>query len=198
MLSSVTALRPDASPAMSPTVLLGPTTFAPPPVTPSSASYMSYGMSAPRPTKSDSVLVLFARFTGSSLASSASTTFTVYEPLAAVQVPRETGDVVEPAAMAPLCAPVRVLTVAPLESIRLRVIPWLPLADATEPWFFTATEKVTVSPFEGPDGEVVTALATRSELETGFTTSGVPPVKRLFVSFCSMISSAGSTTAPSV
>ena len=38
---SVTARRPDASPARSPTVRFGPTTTAPPPVTPSSASYMS-------------------------------------------------------------------------------------------------------------------------------------------------------------
>lgn len=78
--------------------------------------------------------------------------------------------------MAPLCAPVRVFTVAPLESITLRVMPWLPAAEAIEPWFFTATEKVTVSPCDGEDGEVVTALATRSELETGLTTSGVPLV----------------------
>ncbi len=70
--------------------------------------------------------------------------------------------------------------------------------DATEPWFFTVAEKVTVSPFDGADGEVVTALATRSELETGFTTSGEAAVKRLSVSFCSMISPPGSTTAPSV
>ena len=38
---SVTALRPDASPARSPMVRFGPTTLAPPPVVPSSASYMS-------------------------------------------------------------------------------------------------------------------------------------------------------------
>ncbi len=48
--SRFTALRPEASPAMSPTVRLGPTTAAPPPTAPSSASYMSYGMLAPRPT----------------------------------------------------------------------------------------------------------------------------------------------------
>lgn len=105
------------------------------------------------------------------MASSARTTFTVYEPLAAVQLPRFTGAVVAPAAMAPLCAPVRVFTVAPLESIRLSVMAWLPLADATVPWFFTATENVTLSPSAGADGEVVTAVATRSELDTGFTTS---------------------------
>src|SRR6266545_1545979 len=49
LLLSVTARRPDASPATSPTVLFGPTTAAPPPTTPSSASYMSYGMFAPPP-----------------------------------------------------------------------------------------------------------------------------------------------------
>jgi hypothetical protein len=38
---NVTALRPDASPATSPIVLFGPTTVAPPPTVPSSASYMS-------------------------------------------------------------------------------------------------------------------------------------------------------------
>ena len=38
---SVTALRPDASPARSPMVRFGPTTAAPPARTPSSASYMS-------------------------------------------------------------------------------------------------------------------------------------------------------------
>jgi hypothetical protein len=38
---SVTALRPDASPARSPMVRLGPTTAAPPPSVPSSASYAS-------------------------------------------------------------------------------------------------------------------------------------------------------------
>ncbi len=77
-------------------------------------------------------------------------------------------------------------------------MPWLPLAEATVPWFFTATEKATVSPAAGPDGEVVTALATRSELETGFTTSGAAAVKRLSVSFSSMTASSGSATAPSV
>ena len=38
VLFSVTARRPDASPARSPTVLFGPMTAAPPPVAPSSAS----------------------------------------------------------------------------------------------------------------------------------------------------------------
>lgn len=117
------------------------------------------------------MLVLFPRLTGSSLASSASTTFTVYEPLTAVQLPRFTGVVAAPAAMDPLYAPVRVFTVAPLESVRFRVMAWLPPAEATVPWFLMATEKVTASPSAGADGEVATAEATRSELETGFTTS---------------------------
>src|SRR6266540_5399136 len=67
LLFNVTARRPDASPARSPIVLLGPTTDAPPPSVPSSASYMSYGMLAPRPTNSDWLLVLFACLTGNSL-----------------------------------------------------------------------------------------------------------------------------------
>lgn len=75
--SRLTALRPEASPAMSPMVRLGPATVAPPPTVPSSASYMSYGMSAPRPTKRGWVEVLLARLTGSSLASSAMTVRTV-------------------------------------------------------------------------------------------------------------------------
>lgn len=75
--SRVTALRPDASPARSPTVRLGPTVVAPPPVAPSSASYMSYGMLAPRPTKRDCSTVLFSRFTGSSLPSAATVARTV-------------------------------------------------------------------------------------------------------------------------
>lgn len=69
------------------------------------------------------------------------------------------------------------------------------MAEATVPWFLRATEKVTVSPSDAAEGEVVTAEATRSELETGFTTSGEALVKVLLVSFCSMISSAGSATA---
>src|SRR6266511_1974725 len=82
LLLSVTARRPDASPATSPTVLFGPTTAAPPPTTPSSASYMSYGMFAPRPTNSGRSEVLFACLTGSSLASTAITTRTVYVTVA--------------------------------------------------------------------------------------------------------------------
>lgn len=45
---SVTALRPDASPAKSPILRLGPTTWAPPPTAPDSASTVVYGMVAPR------------------------------------------------------------------------------------------------------------------------------------------------------
>ncbi|CAO0827417.1 hypothetical protein SMICM17S_05595 [Streptomyces microflavus] len=39
-----------------------------------------------------------------------------------------------------------------------------------------ATESVTVSPAAGAEGEVVIAVATRSELATGCTTSGEEPV----------------------
>ncbi len=98
----VTALRPLASPAMSPMVRFGPTTWAPPPTVPSSASYMSYGMSAPRPTNRGCVVVLLVRLTGSSLVSSAITVLTLNLPLTAVHVPRLTGAVVWPAAMVPL------------------------------------------------------------------------------------------------
>src|SRR5919107_3196437 len=110
----VTARRPDASPARSSTVRFGPTTCAPPPVWPSSASYMSYGMLAPRPTKNGRSLVLFACLTGSSLASFASTTRTVYLPLAAVQVPRSMAGDDAPAASVPVYDPVSVRTVAPV------------------------------------------------------------------------------------
>ncbi len=74
---SVTARRPDASPARSPIVRFGPITDAPPPMEASSASMWSYGMFAPRPTKNGRSLVLLVRLTGSSFASSASTTRTV-------------------------------------------------------------------------------------------------------------------------
>ncbi len=170
--SRCTALRPDASPAMSPMVRLGPTTCAPPPTVPSSASYVSYGMSAPRPTKSGCSEVLFSRLTGSSFASSATSTLRVYEPSAAFQVPRFSAGVVAPAAMTPSCAPVRVLTVAPSESTSATVTGWLPPAESRVPWFRSATLKVTSSPAAGLEGEVVTAAATRSELWTGLTTSG--------------------------
>ncbi len=175
---------------------LGPTILAPPPTVPSSASWVVYGMSAPRPTKSGSVLVLLARLTGSSLASSAMTVFTVYLPLAAVQVPRRTGAVVAPGSMAPLCAPVRVLTTAPLASVTVRVIGWAPEAEAVVPWFFTATEKASVSPAEAEEGDQETGEATRSELATGLTTSGSGLVYRLLASSCSVTLPLSSTTAP--
>ncbi len=69
--SSVTARRPDASPARSPTTRFGPTATAPPPVTPSSASYVSKGMFAPRPMNSDCVTSLFARRASTSVESGA-------------------------------------------------------------------------------------------------------------------------------
>ena len=68
LLGSLTARRPDASPAMSPIVRFGPTMTAPLPGVPSSASYMSYGMLAPRPTTNVAVVVLLACLTGASLA----------------------------------------------------------------------------------------------------------------------------------
>lgn len=170
VLLRVTALRPDASPARSPTVRLGPTVAAPPPVAPSSASYMSKGMLAPRPTNKDWVALLFSRLTGSSLASAATVVRTVYEPLAAVQVPTVTAPVVAPAAIVPSYEPVRVRTVAPLESTSATVMPCAPPAEPMVPWLRRATLKVTVSPSAGPDGEVV-STGTRSELLTGRTTS---------------------------
>src|SRR5688500_18440328 len=160
---SVTARRPDASPAMSPMVRFGPTRVAPPPRTPSSASYMSYGMLAPRPTKNGASLVLFCCFTGSSLASAASTTRTVYLPLAAVHVPRETGAVVAPAAMTPVYEPVRVRTTVPAALRTVSVMPCAPPADATVPWFLTATEKFTTLPLAGVVGVQLTGETTRSE-----------------------------------
>src|SRR3954447_22906126 len=140
---SVTALRPDASPARSPTVRFGPTVCAPPPIWPSSASYMSYGMLAPRPTKKGLSLVLLARFTGSSLPSSASTVRTVYLPLTAVQVPRLIAGEDAPAARAPEYDPVRVLIVAPESESTVTVTACAPLAEAAVPWFLIVTENVT-------------------------------------------------------
>src|SRR3954466_12323676 len=81
---SVTALRPDASPARSPIVRLGPTSCAPPASTPFSASTDSYGMFAPRPTNRAVVLVLLPCLIGSSLPSLAITVRTLYRPFAAV------------------------------------------------------------------------------------------------------------------
>jgi hypothetical protein len=157
---------------------------------------MSNGMFAPRPTKSDRSLLLLARFTGSSLASSASTTRTVYRPLAAVQVPRLTGLVVAPAAMAPVYEPVSVRTTAPLAAFTtVSVMPCAPPADATVPWFLIATVNVTTLPLAGLPGVQPTGEATRSELATGATTSEDGLVKELFVSFCSMTALASSTLA---
>ena len=98
------------------------------------------------------------------------TVLTVYLPFAAVQVPRRTGAVVWPAAMAPVWEPVSVLTVAPLASWTVRVMPWAPDAEATEPWFFRATVNVTSSPAEALVGVQETGAASRSELATGLTT----------------------------
>jgi hypothetical protein len=108
VLLSVTALRPDASPARSPIVRFGPTTCAPPPSVPASASYMSYGMFAPRPTKNGTVLVLLPCLMASSLASTATVVVTVYLPLTAVHEPRFTGAVVAPGAIVPENDPVKV------------------------------------------------------------------------------------------
>src|SRR3954471_5577165 len=166
---NVTALRPDASPARSPTVRFGPTTAAPPPVWPSSASYMSYGMLAPRPTKNDLSLVLFACLTASSLASTATTVGTVYLSFAAVQVPRLIAGDEAPAARVPVYEPVSVFTVEePLRIVTVTLC--APPAVAAVPWFFSVTEKVTVLPAAGLPGDQVTAEAIRSELLTGVTT----------------------------
>ncbi len=59
----------------------------------------------------------------------------------------------------------------PLPSRTVSVTPWAPEAEATVPWFLIATVKVTLSPAEGLDGVQATGAATRSELETGLTTS---------------------------
>src|SRR6266508_62781 len=186
LLLSVTARRPDASPATSPTVLFGPTTAAPPPTTPSSASYMSYGMFAPRPTNSGRSEVLFACLTGSSLASTAITTRTVYRPLTAVQVPRVTGAVVTPTPIVPVNEPVSVRTAEPESLSTVSVMPCVPLAEATVPWLRMATVNVTVAPPGGLNGSQPTDPATRSELATGATTSEVAPVNELFASFSSI------------
>ncbi len=117
--------------------------------------------------------MLLARLTGSSLASSASTTRTVYRPLAAVQVPRLTGRVVAPAAIAPVYEPVSVRTTVPASLSTVSVMPCAPPAEAMVPWLRIATEKVTVLPADGLLGDQATAAATRSELATGPTTSEV-------------------------
>src|SRR3569833_759081 len=190
---SLTALRQDASPARSPTVRFGPTTVAPPARTPSSASYMSFGMLAPRPAKNGLVLVLLACLTASSLPSFASTTLTVYLPFTAVHEPRFTGGAVAPAAMAPLTEPGSVFTTEPFASRSESVMPWEPDAEAMVPWFLTATPNDTLVPLEGLPGLQVTDEATRSELETGATTSDDGFVYALLPSFSSRTASASST-----
>src|SRR4051794_37910951 len=124
-------------------------------------------MFAPRPTNRAWLLVLLACLTDSSLASAASTTRTVYRPLAAGQVPRPTGAAVATAAITPPAAPVRVRTVAPFWSSTVSVMPCAPPAEAMLPWLRTDTEKLTGLPAAGVLGDQVTAAATRSELATG-------------------------------
>src|SRR4051812_27967435 len=131
---------------------------------------MSYGMFAPRPTKNGFSLVLFARLTGNSLPSSASTVRTVYLPLTAVQVPRPIAGEDAPAARVPEYEPVRVLIVAPESDRTVTVTPCAPAADAWVPWLRIVTEKVTVWPADGLPGDQLTTEATRSELLTGDTT----------------------------
>src|SRR3569833_549912 len=128
-------------------------------------------MSAPRPTKNGVVLVLFACLTGSSFGSFASTTLTVYLPLAAVHEPRATGAAVAPAAMVPLTEPVKVFTTLLPASSSDSVMPWEPDPEATVPWFLTATLNDTAFPAAGLPGVQLTDEATRSELATGATTS---------------------------
>ncbi len=131
-------------------------------------------MFAPRPTKNGCVLVLLACLTGSSLASLASTVLTVYLPLTAVQVPRFTGRGGGAGSRStPLYEPVSVFTVEPSALGRVSVMPWAPLAEATVPWFLIATREGDRSPAAGLPGVQLTEEATRSELATGLTTSGV-------------------------
>jgi len=97
-----------------------------------------------------------------------------YASLAAGQVPRLTGAAVAPGAMTPLCAPVSVRTVAPVvASTTVSVMPCAPLAEATVPWLRIATVNVTVAPFCGLLGVQLTGEATRSDVGTADTTSGV-------------------------
>src|SRR4051812_13708450 len=132
-------------------------------------------MFAPRPANNACVLVLLPRFTGSSLASVATTVLTEYRPLAAVHVPTVTGAAVAPAAMVPVYVPLSVLTTVPFWSAIVTVAPWAPPADATVPWLRRVVVNVTVSPADGLFGDHAVA-ATRSELCTGLTTSGIEPV----------------------
>src|SRR3954466_5996701 len=129
-------------------------------------------MFAPRPTNSAWVLVLLPCLTGSSLASLATTVFTLYRPLAAAQVPTVTGAAVAPAAMAPVYVPLSVLTAVPFWSAIVTVTPWAPPALATVPWLRRVVVKVTALPADGVFGDHAGA-ATRSELCTGLTTRAV-------------------------
>src|SRR3569833_4628658 len=106
-------------------------------------------MSAPRPTKNGVVLVLFACLTGSASGACASTTLTVYLPLAAVHEPRATGAAVAPAAMVPLTEPVKVFTALLPASSSDSVLPWEPAPAAPVPWFVTATLNATAFPAAG-------------------------------------------------
>src|SRR5215217_7378920 len=143
-------------------------------------------MLAPRPTKNGCVLVLLPCLTDSSLASTATVVVTVYLPLTAVHVPMFTGGDVAPAAMVPENEPVSVRIVAPdVASLRTRVMPCAPDAEATLPWFLMDTEKVTVLPAAGLPGDHDTAAGSRSEVWTGATTRLVEPVKVLLASLVS-------------
>src|SRR6266545_215799 len=131
-------------------------------------------MFAPRPTNSDRSEVLFACFTGSSLASTPITTRTVYRPFTAVQVPRVTGAVATPTPIVPVNEPVSVRTVEPVSVSTVSVMPCVPPAEATVPWLRTATVNVTVAPPGGLSGDQPTDAATRSELATWAVTAYVP------------------------
>lgn len=117
--------------------------------------------------------MLLVCFTGSSLPSAASTTRTVYLPLAAVQVPRLIGPTVAPGLITPEYEPVRVRTAVPDSLSTVSVMPCAPDADAWLPALRSDTEKVTVLPGGGLPGDQSTAEATRSELATALTTSGL-------------------------
>ena len=149
----------------------GPTSTAPPPVRPSSASYMSNGRRAPRPTKIPPVTTLFACLPGTSVESAATALDTSYVPLPAVQVPRFTDPLVAPAAIAPLIEPVSVLTTVPVvESLMVTVRPCAAVDVAMLPLLATAPVNVTTAPAAGLLGDQLTT-GTRSELATGATTS---------------------------
>ena len=93
-------------------------------------------------------------------------------PLAAVQLPRFTGAAVAPAAIAPVYEPVRVLTMAPLRSATVSVMPCAPAAEAMVPWFLHAAVNVTVLPAAGLLG-VQRGGRDQVGARTGVTTSAV-------------------------